>query len=143
MPPANSTIWDFEGLVTTTYMYLVSRYNDLPIYRDEPPADWDGLTGCVIIKDGGGNQLTADQLLTGRVTLDIRHPDPAIAETSARTVSTLIREWDYLPDPVWVTSAGIPTYDPIDDPATPAWTFTAALTVKSTTTRATAPTQKE
>ena len=89
-----------------------------------------------IIKDGGGNQLTTDQLLTGRVTLDIRHPDPAIAETSARTVSNLIREWDYLPDPVWVTSAGVPTYDPIDDPATPAWTFTAALTVKSTTTRA-------
>ena len=83
MPAANNTIWDFEGLVTTTYMYLVSRYNDLPIYRDEPPADWDGLTGCVIIKDGGGNQLTTDQLLTGRVTLDIRHPDPAIAETSA------------------------------------------------------------
>ena len=117
MPAANNTIWDFEGLVTTTYMYLVSRYNDLPIYRDEPPTDWDGLTG--------------------RVTLDIRHPDPAIAETSARTVSTLIREWDYLPDPVWVTSAGMPTYDPIDDPATPAWTFTAELTVKSTTTRAT------
>ena len=136
MPAANSTIWEFEGLVTTTYRYLVARYNDLPVYRDEPPAGWDGLTGCVIIKDGGGHRLTTDQLLTGRVTLDIRHPDPAIAESSARIVSNLIREWDYLPDPVWVTSAGLPAYNPVNDPATPAWTFTVELTVKSKTTRA-------
>lgn len=136
MPAAKTAIWEFEGLVTTTYRYLVSRYNDLPVYRDEPPAGWDGLTGCVIIKDGGGHRLSTDQLLTGRVTLDIRHPDPAIAESSARIVSNLIREWDYLPDPVWVTSAGLPAYNPVDDPATPAWTFTVELTVKSTTTRA-------
>ena len=71
----DAKIWRVDSPVTACYRYFSGLNLSATIARDEEPPGWDGSTPLVLIRDGGGNRQELN-LRHGRVTVDVRHPEP-------------------------------------------------------------------
>ena len=71
----DAKIWAVDSPVTACYRYFSGLNLSAAVARDEEPPGWDGSTPLVLIRDGGGNRQELN-LRHGRVTIDVRHPEP-------------------------------------------------------------------
>lgn len=122
----------FTPPVTRAYRYLDGLYPGL-VARENPPAGHNPATDeVIIIKTGGGAGAHTHQLFDARISFEVRAPTTARAEALAYEVERDIREWEWREDHVYIQSTGVPVWDPEPETRTPAYTWTAALTFKST-----------
>lgn len=128
-------IWSVESPVNACYRYLSGLSLGVEVAREEEPAGWDGSTPLVLVMDGGGNRQTFS-LRYGRVTVDVRHPDPGGAYDLAEKIHGLFCQWVFTDAPVVFDphTVDAPQYNPSASPRVPAYTFTATVAVKSDNT---------
>lgn len=128
----DAKIWVVDSPVSACYRYFSGLNLSAEIARDEEPPGWDGSTPLVLIRDGGGNHQEFN-LRRGRVTVDIRHPDPGGAYDLAEKIHELFCLWVFTDSPVYFDPHNVdsPAYNPSDSPRVPAYTFTVDIAVKS------------
>lgn len=131
----DAKIWAVDSPVTACYAYFSGLNLSATIARDEEPPGWDGSTPLVLIRDGGGNRQELN-LRHGRVTIDVRHPEPGAAYDLAEKIHELFCLWVFTNAPVIFDPHNIdsPAYNPSDSPRVPAYTFTVEIAVKSENT---------
>lgn len=122
----------FTPPATRAYRYLNRAYPG-KIYRETPPAGYTpNADEIIIVKTGGGAGAHTHQLFDALLSFDVRAPTSAKAEALAYQVEKTIREWEWVEDHVYMRSSGVPTWDPDPETRTPAYTWTASFTFKST-----------
>ncbi len=131
----DAKIWLVESPVMACYRYFADLNLSAEIARDEEPPGWDGSTPLVLIRDGGGNSQEFN-LRRGRVTIDVRHPEPRGAYDLAEKIHELFCLWVFTNAPVIFDPHNVdsPAYNPSDSPRVPAYTFTVEIAVKSENT---------
>ncbi|MFC2575253.1 MAG: hypothetical protein ACFNXW_00165 [Rothia dentocariosa] len=123
--------FEFPNPVTIIYRHLVKKLK-ITVARDEVPAGYTGQTPLVLITNGGGWKVHTYQLMTGRISFEVRHPNAAKADELARQIWEYTRALaDEIPEVYLPAGVPFPQYFPSDDPRSPAYVWTAQMTVKS------------
>lgn len=122
----------FTPPATRAYRYLNGLYPG-KVFRETPPAGYEPAGDeVIIVKTGGGAGAHTHQLFDALLSFDVRAPTSARAEALAYQVEKSVREWEWVEDRVYLRSSGVPVWDPAPETRTPAYTWTASFTFKST-----------
>lgn len=116
---------EFQDPTVTARSYLV-KHTDAPVYLDEPDSDtYDYRKSCVIIKDVGSRVLYQNVFLDATLHFDVRADTRENAETLARQVFSIMREWHGRDTSVVPQDNNdFPKWSPEADRRIPAYEFT-------------------
>ena len=82
----------FPDAVARTIAYLVGHVDGATIEPEVPAKwGWDGL--LITVADVGGSGVQDHVFDVVRMTVEVSHPDQAVAHDTAQKVYGLLREW--------------------------------------------------
>ena len=117
----------FPDAAARTISYLVGHVDGATIAPEVPPKwAWDGL--LITVADVGGSGVQDHVFDVVRITVELSHPDQAVAHDTAQKVYGLLREWPWQEPGVYFRGTiQRPTWWPDDETRTPLYKLTLLL----------------
>ena len=120
----------FGDVVARAISYLLRWYPSAAI-GPEVPAGWEWDDLLIVVADAGGSGAESHGFDAVRLTVEVSHPDQAVAHDTAQLVYAILRGWpEHEAGIYWRGTIARPSWWPDDETRTPLYKTTVALLVR-------------